>query len=614
MRIVSFSILGTFVVMALLTAMWPSRLSAQDRTLRDKDAEPGKNAPSVRFSPGTERTIKAEQALKKIVSLKFEKTPFSKVEQKLETLSGLNFVLHHSASDDDLAHDDEISFELVDTPLDKALSLLLETKNATYVIDDGIVILISLDEANDDEWLRLKMYDCRDLVKVLLAKNRPDPNGGQTLLDMVQSMISPDTWEETSDGTGTVVLADGTLIVKQTEQIHLQIEKFLADLEASVLRRTRPGVIEKGTNGQAKPSGLQNGDQGSARVFNLPPVSSAKTADQLIQQFEDFKYVRPTIPLPKAELEKVAAKLRDRFPMRSIRDRLHFQTGEPATDDLPSYSDRYGANLAALHSGNVDAFVNRSGQGVGRTINLGPEVVLFAREALTEKEKAIPVESALLFEEEIEIDKTVKMKESRYRARMGEMDPDADFVNSLSPDGLPKHQALSMFNTRATGSFEQKTGLVKSIDEVAGFEAHRVRFDVDWSGNLRPSAKTLKFRGIEPTSQDIAWKVNRLQLVSLLMHDQPCVYDVDELPNMNNLNSKAANTRPLNDFETAGLKALKSGKKLLVRATKNRIVMTGAIRASKSCLACHTGKKNDLLGAFSYEFLRHPRIESQEHE
>ena len=128
MRIVSFSILGTFVVMALLTAMWPSRLSAQDRTLRDKDAEPGKNAPSVRFSPGTERTIKAEQALKKIVSLKFEKTPFSKVEQKLETLSGLNFVLHHSASDNDLAHDDEISFELVDTPLDKALVYYLKPR------------------------------------------------------------------------------------------------------------------------------------------------------------------------------------------------------------------------------------------------------------------------------------------------------------------------------------------------------------------------------------------------------------------------------------------------------------------------------------------------------
>ena len=149
MRIVSFSIPGSFVVMILLAAMWPSQLSAQDRALLDKEAEPGENAPSVRFSPGTERTIKAEQALKKIVSLKFEKTPFSKVEQKLEKLSGLNFFLHHSASDDDLADYDEISFELVDTPLDKALSLLLGTANATYVIDDGIIVLISLDEAND---------------------------------------------------------------------------------------------------------------------------------------------------------------------------------------------------------------------------------------------------------------------------------------------------------------------------------------------------------------------------------------------------------------------------------------------------------------------------------
>ena len=614
MRIVSFSILGSFVVMTLLTAMWPSQLSAQDRALLDKEAEPGENAPSVRFSPGTERTIKAEQALKKIVSLKFEKTPFSKVEQKLETLSGLNFFLHDSASDDDLADYNEISFELVDTPLDKALSLLLGTANATYVIDDGIIVLISLDEADDYKWLRLKMYDCRDLVKVLLAKNRPDPNGDQTLLDMVQSMVGPDTWEETGRGTGTVVLADGTLIVKQTEQIHQQIEKFLADLEASVLRRTRPDVIEKGTNGQAKPSGLQNGDQGSVRVLNLPPVSSAKTADQFMQQFESRRYVRPTIPLSEAELEKVAVKLRERFPLRSIRDRLHFQAGEPATDDLPSYSDLHGANLAALHSDNIESFINSSGQGVGRmTVNLiGPEMLFAFDGPLAEKAKAIPVESALLLEEEVGIDKTVKMKESRIRARMGKKDPDFDFVNSLSADGLPKQQALSIFNSRAAGSFaEQKTGWVKNIDEVAGFEAHRIRFDVGWPGNLRLSAKALKDRGIEPTSQNIAWKVNRLQLVSLLMHDQPCVYDVDELPNMNNLNSEIANTRPLNDFETAGLKALESGEEMLVRATKNRIVMTGAIRASKSCLACHVGKQDDLLGVFSYEFLRHPRTQLQ---
>ncbi len=621
MRIVSCSILGSFAVMALLTAMWPSgggvnipsNLNAQDQTFLDKETEPSEKVASVRFSPGTERTIKAEQALKEIVSLKFDKTPFSKVEQKLETLSGLNFVLHQSASDDDLSLDDEISFELIDTPLDKALSLLLGTKNATYVIDDGIVILISLDEANDDRWLRLKMYDCRDLVKSILAKNRPDPNGEQTLLDMVQSMISPDNWEEGMGGRGTVVLVNGTLIVKQTELIHQQIEKFLGDLEASVLLRTRSGVIKKGTNNQSRPSDSQTGDRGSVRVLNLPPVSSAKTADQLIQQLETRQYVRPTIPLSKGELEKAAAKLKDRFPMRSIRDRLHFQAGEPATEDLPSYSDRHGANLAALHSGNIDSFINRSGQGVGRTTNLiGPRVLFALEVPFAEKAKAIPVASALLFEEEVEVDKTVKMKESRYRARMGEMDPDADFVNSLSPDGLPKQQALSIFNSRAAASFaEQKTGFVKNIDEVAGFEAHRIRFDAGWPGNLRPSVKALKARDIKPTSQSIAWKVNRLQLVSLLMHDQPCVYDVDELPDMKNLNSETVNTRPLNDFETSGLKALESGEELLVRATKNRIVMAGAIRASKGCLACHTGKQGDLLGAFSYEFLRHPRTQSQ---
>ena len=46
----------------------------------------------------------------------------------------------------------------------------------------------------------------------------------------------------------------------------------------------------------------------------------------------------------------------------------------------------------------------------------------------------------------------------------------------------------------------------------------------------------------------------------------------------------------------------------MTQATLNRILMVGAVRANVSCLSCHSGKDKDLLGAFSYEFIREPRL------
>jgi len=109
-----------------------------------------------------------------------------------------------------------------------------------------------------------------------------------------------------------------------------------------------------------------------------------------------------------------------------------------------------------------------------------------------------------------------------------------------------------------------------------------------------------------------AWKINRIDLVSLLMHDEPRVYRTANLPNMEELSSATVETRPLNDFEAEAIEKLESGERLQVRATRNRILMVGSIRAKKSCLQCHAGKRHDLLGAFSYEILRKPEVKEKE--
>ena len=120
-------------------------------------------------------------------------------------------------------------------------------------------------------------------------------------------------------------------------------------------------------------------------------------------------------------------------------------------------------------------------------------------------------------------------------------------------------------------------GYFQDRRHVAGFESHR-------------------FSEVPGPAQN--WKVERLELVSLLLHDVPAVYVSDKLPAMNGARKQP--TRHLDPFETLGLYALRAGRELYVEQAPTEIRMLGAIRASEQCLACHEAHEADLLGAFSY--------------
>jgi hypothetical protein len=70
---------------------------------------------------------------------------------------------------------------------------------------------------------------------------------------------------------------------------------------------------------------------------------------------------------------------------------------------------------------------------------------------------------------------------------------------------------------------------------------------------------------------------------------------------------RKAPTRPLDEFEAEGLKELRRGEDLFVRDAPSGRRMLGAVRSAKQCVACHGGQRGDLLGAFSYTFVREGR-------
>jgi hypothetical protein len=109
----------------------------------------------------------------------------------------------------------------------------------------------------------------------------------------------------------------------------------------------------------------------------------------------------------------------------------------------------------------------------------------------------------------------------------------------------------------------------------------------------------------ELPGQTQRWRIQSLELVRLLKHDEPVTYVSKHLPRMDEL--RDAPTRPLTSFENNALAALRRGEDLQVESTMDRIHVFGSIRAIKQCLACHEGQRGDLLGAFSYRLIREPK-------
>lgn len=99
------------------------------------------------------------------------------------------------------------------------------------------------------------------------------------------------------------------------------------------------------------------------------------------------------------------------------------------------------------------------------------------------------------------------------------------------------------------------------------------------------------------TVQGETWKLKNVQLVGLVVHPEPVVYDTDRVPGMKP--QEKLPTRELDSFEEGGLAALRRGEPLKFERKGDTARMMGPIYAGKKCLKCHD-RSGELLGAFSY--------------
>ena len=285
--------------------------------------------------------------------------------------------------------------------------------------------------------------------------------------------------------------------------------------------------------------------------------------------------------------ERVA--LREEFPMESLAVRLQYEMA-PDVDELepdgnkfsPSVEQRLTSyeeqqetdwrshRLERLHDKTTDEFLASAGFGVFRMPTVEKEDI--------ELPESPPVpfnEPGKSFE--------------RYTPERTTFDGVTLLDDSESRNTRPGSSSLAAYHISGLTEFlaPSRMGYIKDREHVAGFQSHRFGKMPEF-----PERKT----------QTADWRVVRLELVSLLKHDTPVVYVSKNLPRMDEL--AAAPTRSLDEMELAALPQLRRERDIVIEHEGNVIQMLGSLRASKTCLKCHSVRRGELLGAFTYELRR----------
>jgi hypothetical protein len=262
-------------------------------------------------------------------------------------------------------------------------------------------------------------------------------------------------------------------------------------------------------------------------------------------------------------------------PFESIEGRLPSRKPAPSNDPLPDAADRRlgeieesidrfpvvkraPKELQSLHTKTVWTFINSQGFGIRRVLV---------------SESSESAQALLALNQSYEFNYAHSQLPDSSTPTGGQIE-----LKSLSEAEEADMNRLhigSVLDFVRPGEF----GTFKSRREVRDFKPHQ-------SSRMPDSRRR--------------WRVQSIELVSLLLHDEPVIYVSHRLPAMNEV--REVPTRLLDAFETSRLGALRRGEDLSIGATADGVRMLGAIRSARQCIRCHEGERGDLLGAFSYAF------------
>ncbi|MED5330347.1 MAG: hypothetical protein VX916_03560 [Planctomycetota bacterium] len=186
----------------------------------------------------------------------FDDMPLEDILDLLKNVTGLNFIMSQDVADEAPGMDNYSLQDRAEQPVSRVLSVLLEDLSMpplTYTVKNGVVQIITQEEARGDYVLQL--YDIRDLTFTPTDYASEDFNllpsgtdaesfqegvedddpvpfiGEDNLLTLIQDNIAPESWSD--DVERNIELMPGTLVVRTTPDVHLQIANLLNDLRSN---------------------------------------------------------------------------------------------------------------------------------------------------------------------------------------------------------------------------------------------------------------------------------------------------------------------------------------------------------------------------------------------
>jgi hypothetical protein len=190
--------------------------------------------PVVALSPHQRESFAlAEKALGLAAPGEFYEAPLTQVVEELKKASGCPIVIDEKAlADAAIGTDTLISLSLSNSNLRNVLNQICTPHALAWKVKaPGLVITTQEQADTNPDYRDVVIYPARDLI---------DDGSGEydfdTLIDLITSMVHPETWKDTGTGEGTIAPAPSVagIVVCTTREVH---DEIFATMLA--LRQTR---------------------------------------------------------------------------------------------------------------------------------------------------------------------------------------------------------------------------------------------------------------------------------------------------------------------------------------------------------------------------------------
>ena len=210
---------------------------------RDGKRDPESASTESMFAAiGNEKDREAERMLQRRVSFAFDKTPLVEVIGVLDALTDVSFVIDRAAlAKERVDVNTPVTVEVNRMPLRSALELVLWPLELGYIIRDGALFIVDLDESRD--WRPVtRFYPVPDLIAVRTGSEltvRVDQ-----FVESIQQDVYPDSWEA-DGGEATIDFSPAamSLVIRHGPESHAAVEKWLKYLRKA---RDRSTAIAEG--------------------------------------------------------------------------------------------------------------------------------------------------------------------------------------------------------------------------------------------------------------------------------------------------------------------------------------------------------------------------------